>query len=311
VPQDISGEKGMKQAKNAKDGNDVRHRFARAGLASRSSLFGRGDLALHAMIVSAGHERRAEATYDWHGLQRGPAEFALFQYTLSGAGRLRCDDRQFTVEPGQAMVLHFPDDNRYWFDPGMADHWRFFFVVMHGSELMRLWRAAVARAGPVLMPGHGASLTHRAASVCLDVLGGRIETPYAASASAYGLVMSLCETVGRSKRDSEQRPAAVRAAIELVQQRFAEPIGVEDMAASSGYSRYHFTRLFTDCEGVSPYQYLVRHRLREAARQLQTTDVPIKAIARATGFTDANYFGKAFVKAFGLTPGAMRRGGMV
>lgn len=310
----------MKRAKIAKHGKNVRRRFARAALASRGALLGRGAVPLGSMLISGGHERRTDAAYDWRGLDRGPSEFALFQFTLQGAGRLRHERTEYAVGPGRAMVLHFPHDNRYWFDPARADAWRFFYLCLNGSELLRLWRAGAARGGPLLNLGMGHPLADRAAGVCLDVMRGRFRSPYAASEAAYGVAMGLWETVGRPGRTAARdpagprpktRPAAVARAIALVHDRYAEPIGVDAMAHAAGYSRFHFTRLFTDSEGLSPHQYLLRHRLREAARRLQTTDLPIKAVARSTGFRDANYFGKAFVKAYGLTPGAMRRGGMV
>jgi AraC-like DNA-binding protein len=51
-------------------------------------------------------------------------------------------------------------------------------------------------------------------------------------------------------------------------------------------------------------------RIREAARLLQDTDLPLKVVAERCGFADANYFGKAFRQHTGVSPGAFRRSGV-
>lgn len=82
---------------------------------------------------------------------------------------------------------------------------------------------------------------------------------------------------------------------------------MDDLAAVAGYSRFHFTRLFKQHEGMSPGHYLQHERLRLSVRLLQTTADPMKLVAAKCGFRDANYFCRAFHKAYGVTPGLFRR----
>jgi AraC-like DNA-binding protein len=56
-------------------------------------------------------------------------------------------------------------------------------------------------------------------------------------------------------------------------------IDLEDAADQAGISPFHFLRLFSDTLGVTPHQYLVRSRLRHAARRLADDDSPITDIA--------------------------------
>ena len=49
-------------------------------------------------------------------------------------------------------------------------------------------------------------------------------------------------------------------------------IDLEDAAAQAGISPFHFLRLFANVLGVTPHQYLVRSRLRHAARLLADDD---------------------------------------
>ena len=83
---------------------------------------------------------------------------------------------------------------------------------------------------------------------------------------------------------------------------FAPQIDLEDAADQAGISPFHFLRLFSDVLGVTPHQYLVRSRLRHAARLLADDDSPITDIAYDVGFADLSNFVRTFHRAAGASP---------
>ena len=74
------------------------------------------------------------------------------------------------------------------------------------------------------------------------------------------------------------------------------------MPSTSGISPFHFLRLFSDVLGVTPHQYLVRSRLRHAARRLADDESPITDFAYDVGFGDLSNFVRTFHRAAGATP---------
>jgi len=80
------------------------------------------------------------------------------------------------------------------------------------------------------------------------------------------------------------------------------PITLEDAADQAGISPFHFLRLFSDVLGVTPHQYLLRSRLRHAARRLADDDSPITDIAYDVGFADLSNFVRTFGRAAGASP---------
>ena len=84
-------------------------------------------------------------------------------------------------------------------------------------------------------------------------------------------------------------------------------IDLEDAAGQAGISPFHFLRLFSSVLGVSPHQYLVRSRLRHAARRLAYDDSPITDIAYDVGFNDLSNFVRTFHRAAGASPQKFRR----
>lgn len=104
---------------------------------------------------------------------------------------------------------------------------------------------------------------------------------------------------------ARDRRRAVQAALHL-DERAHEPLGVEDVAAVVGLSPFHFLRVFRSVLGVTPHQYLVRVRLRRAARML-ASDAPITSIAYDVGFGDLSNFVRTFHRAAGVSPRAFRK----
>jgi AraC-like DNA-binding protein len=79
------------------------------------------------------------------------------------------------------------------------------------------------------------------------------------------------------------------------------------MAAEAGFSPHHFLRTFEAVAGVTPHQFLVRARLREAAVQLMSGAGKILDVALECGFGDVSNFNRAFHREFGVSPRAWRR----
>ena len=67
-------------------------------------------------------------------------------------------------------------------------------------------------------------------------------------------------------------------------------------------SLFHFLRLFGNVLGVTPHQYLVRSRLRHAARLLADDGISITDIAYDVGFGDLSNFVRTFHRAAGISP---------
>jgi AraC family transcriptional regulator len=85
------------------------------------------------------------------------------------------------------------------------------------------------------------------------------------------------------------------------------PIDLASAARRAELSPFHFLRLFTAVVGVSPHQYLLRSRLRHAARLLAGEERAVTEVALNVGFADLSNFIRTFRRAAGLSPGAFRR----
>ena len=83
-------------------------------------------------------------------------------------------------------------------------------------------------------------------------------------------------------------------------------IDLDDAAAQAELSPFHFLRLFSGVLGVTPHQYLVRSRLRHAARLLADDEKPVTDVAYDVGFGDLSNFVRTFHRAAGVSPRKFR-----
>jgi AraC-like DNA-binding protein len=105
---------------------------------------------------------------------------------------------------------------------------------------------------------------------------------------------------------TRDRRRAVEAALWIEANSHRE-IDLDAAANQAGISPFHFLRLFAKVLGVTPHQYLVRSRLRHAARLLADEDTAITDIAYDVGFGDLSNFVRTFHRAAGLSPTAFRK----
>jgi AraC family transcriptional regulator len=105
----------------------------------------------------------------------------------------------------------------------------------------------------------------------------------------------------------QARDRRVLAALERMHAGYSEPLGVADMARTAGMSRFHFSRLFREEVGESPYRHLLSLRLDRAAELLRGGHHGATEVALAVGIADPSRFARMFRARFGTTPAAMAR----
>ncbi len=85
-----------------------------------------------------------------------------------------------------------------------------------------------------------------------------------------------------------------------------QDIKLTDLAALLDMSQYHFSYLFKQATGISPYQYLLQQRIERAKQLLKQSDRSIADIASTCGFNSHSHLSKQFRQLTGTTPKAYR-----
>ncbi len=220
-------------------------------------------------------------------------------YVRKGSFGCHCRGRFHELVAGSILVGHPGDEYICTHDHVYGDECLSFFLSPELVEMIgddaAVWRIGAAPPLPELMvlgelaqtAADGSSdigldeVGHVFANRFVEVVSGRKQKPVTAMA-----------------RD---RRRAVETAL-WIDAHSHRPIGLEDAAEQAGISPFHFLRLFSEVLGVTPHQYLVRSRLRHAARRLADDDSAITDIAYDVGFGDLSNFVRTFHRAAGASP---------
>jgi AraC-like DNA-binding protein len=220
-------------------------------------------------------------------------------YVRKGSFGLHCRGKFSELVAGSVLIGHPGDEYICTHDHVCGDECLSFFL---GEELVE----AIGDSPAIWQIGSAPPLAE------LMVLGELAQTAADGSSDIgldeIGQVLAsrFVEVVsGKPRKAGPDAARDRRRAVETalwIDARSHTQIDLEDAAAQAGISPFHFLRLFSDVLGVTPHQYLVRSRLRHAARRLADDDSLITDIAYDVGFADLSNFVRTFHRAAGASP---------
>jgi AraC-like DNA-binding protein len=224
-------------------------------------------------------------------------------YVRKGSFGCSTRGRFFELVAGSILVGHPGDEYTCTHDHVCGDECLSFFLAPELVEAVgdrtEIWQIGCAPPLPELMVlGELAQAAAEGRSdIGLDEVGQ-------AFASRFVEVVSgrPREPVHTATRD---RRRAVETAL-WIDAHSHRQIDLEHAAAQAGISPFHFLRLFSSVLGVTPHQYLVRSRLRHAARLLADDSSSVTDVAYDVGFGDLSNFVRTFHRAAGVSPRRFR-----
>jgi AraC-like DNA-binding protein len=261
---------------------------------TRTTLLQRGSITVSEFRCSAGPGDKPFAEqYQSHSIS----------YVRKGSFGCRCRGRSFELVAGSVLVGYPGDEFICTHDHCCGDECLSFFlspeVVEAIGDRPEAWRIGAAPPLPELMVlGELAQAAADGRSdLGLDEIG-------ALFASRFVEVVS-----GRSQASAVTKARDCRRAVEAalwIDAHSHLQIDLEQAAAQADISPFHFLRLFAGVLGVTPHQYLVRARLRHAARLLADDERSVTDVAYDVGFGDLSNFVRTFHRAAGVSPRKFR-----
>lgn len=99
----------------------------------------------------------------------------------------------------------------------------------------------------------------------------------------------------------------IKKMMRFIQEEYANPLRAEDIARAADVSTRECFRCFSKNLSMTPFHYLMQHRVMEAAESLRQSDDSITKIGLECGFLSNSYFTKIFKEQMGCTPSEYRR----
>jgi AraC family transcriptional regulator len=99
----------------------------------------------------------------------------------------------------------------------------------------------------------------------------------------------------------------IAKALDYIEKHLQEPLSVNMLANTVGWTHEHFSRSFVRQTGRTPREMIIHRRIERACQLLLYEDWNIRRVAHAVGFIDENYFFRVFRMVRGITPSEYRK----
>jgi AraC family transcriptional regulator, transcriptional activator of pobA len=99
----------------------------------------------------------------------------------------------------------------------------------------------------------------------------------------------------------------VQQTMDVVDQRYREPLSLKDVARAVGRSGAHVAEVLRRETGMSVLEWIAERRMEDARRRLRDTDEDVAIVGERIGYGSTNHFIRQFRRVHGTTPGSWRR----
>lgn len=253
-------------------------------------------------VVRAGHLRGGVD----HRIERETYPGHELILCLRGKGWVRVAGRRHEVLPGRLVWVNCHHAHAY--GSVADDPWELYWLRAEGRSLDRIAQMLQVRNEPVLD-----GIDCRKITPYFERLFAAMQSTKPGDAAACDATVAEIIAVAFEARPSlldaaaPALPPAVVKALEQMRLYYHKPTRVAVLAAMSGMSESHFSRMFKAAMGTSPIDWLRRERINQAKRRLVESDDAIKEVAQQVGYSDQFFFSKDFKKMTSLTPTQFRQ----
>lgn len=246
------------------------------------------------MVTDAGYFPHAEQ----HGRTRphGAHETIVIVCT-DGSGWLDIAGQRYGVGAGSVVVL--PSQVPHSYGASRSRPWTIWWAHLRGSDCAELLaHTGASRERPVL-----SLRTPERCVALIDEVIGMLEqdTSPVRLAAAAGAAWKLMTQIG-SDQALPTPGDPLQRAMDYLAERLDSSLKVPELAALVGVSPSHLSALFRHATGGGVLAHHTSLKMARARQLLDTTSLPVRAVAAEVGYSDAFYFSRHFSKMHGQSP---------
>ena len=240
-----------------------------------------------------------------HRASRKNLSSYLLVLVLSGSGTLVIDNREYSLKAGSCFFI----DCRYsyYHQTSTTDPWELRWVHFYGSASKEYYEAFSMYSEPAFFPDCFTEVKNRLEELFLVNEASDLWAEIESSRLIVELLSLLLLEVTKKKEGENQGLQKQREIKAYLDEHYLEKFSLEELSARFFLSKYHLSRQFKQYYGSSPNRYVIGKRITFAKKLLRFSEYSLEEVARESGFYDASYFNKQFIKAEGISASEYRR----
>lgn len=240
-----------------------------------------------------------------HQMRRPRHDDNLLLYCVEGTGKLNAAKLALEVGAGDLVLLPQGLAHSYAADEGQP--WTLFWVHFQGvSSRIFLEYLGYREGRPVVHPGISPALLTSFNSLLAVRRTGYSLTAFVNAAN------QLRHLFTQFALESGKHQAGLPSTLDLdsiqayMRDNIDQQIDLDALAEVAHLSKFHFCKRYKRLTGYSPIKHFLHMKIEYACQLLDSTEMSVKAIAIALGYSDPLYFSRLFGKTIGISPRAYR-----
>jgi AraC-like DNA-binding protein len=229
------------------------------------------------------------------------------QLGLAGWGHF-CprDEEPQPIGPGRSFFTLGTSGPSYYLPAG-SPGWTFVRIKIYHPYLKARLTKQVSATGPLLDLHPDEVLTASVLRLVRGAIKKDFQDQFEAEMAMFTFVLNFERRSQQATSEAQRAQRMVEDVRAHVLARLPSAASVHSLAAEFGMSRSHFSHFFRARTGLMPAHFAIEVRLEKAAAMLVDTREPLKAIAGACGFANANHLCKVFRRVRHQSPTCYRR----
>jgi AraC-like DNA-binding protein len=240
-----------------------------------------------------------------HVASRKNLDSYLVVLVLSGSGTLMYDGKLYALSQGSCFFINCMVS--YYHQSSETDPWELIWVHFNGSASPEYYQYFSSNSLPAFRPRNFQELKSKFDSL-LDVnTCSDLSAEISSSRLIVDILSILLQEITSSaeeKHPSHGKMAEVRMYLD---EHYTEKFSLDELSQRFYISKFHLSREFRTCYGITPNHYVITRRITYAKKLLRFSDYTLEEIAHSCGFYDTSYLNKQFKKSEGISASDFRK----
>lgn len=249
--------------------------------------------------ISAGH---FYCVKNYH-LNRKNYNSLLITHIIDGTFTFVKDGKHTTARAGDTVILDCYRPHEYYTNDNFESIW----IHISGANSFELFQEIEKTEGNIVKcrdTHHVKKLLFR---IYNSISGVNPPSEFNMSLDIYKLFAELLNSQSIKSKGEDDYEDSIQEIKDYIAENLNEKLTVQKLADKTLMSISHFSRVFKQQTGFSPYEYVLITRLNKAKYLLQKTEMTVASIAYETGFNSESNFICFFTENEGISPGKFRK----
>lgn len=249
--------------------------------------------------ISAGHF----FCVNGYHLVRNNYNSLLVTHILDGTFTYIKDNKHITARKGDTVILDCYTPHEYYTNDSFESVW----IHIAGANSYELFEEIEKTEGNLIKCKDIQHIKKLLFRIFDGISSSNPPTELSLSLDIYKIFTELLNPQSIKNKDERNYEDSIQKVKEYIAENLNENLTVSALADIINMSSSHFSRVFKQQTGFSPYDYILISRLNRAKYLLQITDMTVAAVAYEIGFNSESNFIYFFTENEGISPGKFRK----